>query len=112
MRILDSLVTEVRGVDVGIRYDNFVETIRDSALAAQTRRLVGRRTPPSIRSLWWDAECDRLNYIKLLAFRNFRGNGSSTNYEEYKIEEKNLCYTCMTKKFDSWRRYCATTKHV
>jgi hypothetical protein len=39
--ILDSLATEVRRVDVGIRYDNFVETIRGSALAAQTRPLVG-----------------------------------------------------------------------
>jgi hypothetical protein len=106
--ILDSLATAVRGMDVGIRYDNFVETIRSSALAAQTRPLVGRRTPPSLRSLWWDAECDRLNDAKLLAFRNFRSNESSANYEDYKIAERNLRYTCKTKKIDSWRRYCAT----
>jgi hypothetical protein len=105
---LDSLATSARGVDVAIRYDNFVETIRSSALAAQTRPLVRRRTPPSLQLLWWDAECDRLNDAKLLAFRNFRGNGSFANYEEYKIAERNLCYTCKTKKIDSWRRYCAT----
>jgi hypothetical protein len=85
-------------VDVEIRYDNFVKTIRSLALATQTRPLVRRRTPPSLRSLWWDAECDRLNDAKLFAFRNFRSNGSSAIFEEYKIVERNLCYTCKLKK--------------
>jgi hypothetical protein len=44
----------------------------------------------------------------LLAFRNFRSNGSSANYEEYEIAERNLSYTCKAKKIDSWQRYCAT----
>jgi hypothetical protein len=29
-----------------------------------------------LRVVWWDGECDRLNDAKLVAFREFRKNGT------------------------------------
>jgi hypothetical protein len=106
--MLDSLATAARQeADVEERYETFIEMIRSSAEAAQTRTQGRHRTVPLLRAVWWDAECDRLSDAKLIAFRHFRSDGNSHNYNEYKIAERNLNYSCKTKKIESWRRYCA-----
>jgi hypothetical protein len=53
--------------------------------------------------VWWDGKCDRLNDAKLAAFREFRGNGTSHNYENYLISERILRSTCRDKKIEYWR---------
>jgi hypothetical protein len=107
--MLDLLVTAARGeVDVEKRYETFIGMIRSSAEAAQTRTHGRHQTAPSLKAVWWDAECDRLSDAKLIAFRHFWSDGNPHNYNEYKIAEINLNYSCTTKKkIESWRRYCA-----
>jgi hypothetical protein len=46
--------------------------------------------------VWWDGECDRLNDAKLVAFREFRRNVTSYNYENYFISERVLVLACIT----------------
>jgi hypothetical protein len=48
--------------------------------------------------VWWDGECDRLNDAKLVAFREFRKNGTSYNNENYLISERVLRSLCRDKK--------------
>jgi exonuclease III len=94
--------------DIGERYDAFLEIMRHSAMESQTRFSEMYRVNPMKRAIWWDDECDHLRDAKLDAFRQFRADGSSENYEAYKVSERILNHACRSKKTESWRRYCST----
>jgi hypothetical protein len=97
--MLDSLATAATvKADVENRYEAFIEMIRSSTEAAQTRAQGRHRTVPLLWVVCWDAECDRLSDAKLIAFRHFWSNGNSHNYNEYKIPERILNYSGKTKK--------------
>jgi hypothetical protein len=94
--MLDSLATAAREeVYVEKRYETFIGMIRSSAEAAQTRTQGDIERPPFFR---------RFGGAKLIAFRHFWSNENSHNYIEYKMAERNLNYSCKTKKIESWRR--------
>jgi hypothetical protein len=86
--VLESLKESRPMVGLAERYDLFVDIIRRSAIAAQTRSPRRILTSSTINAMWWDGECDRLNDAKLAAFREFRRNGISHNYENYLISKR------------------------
>jgi hypothetical protein len=92
-----------RGKEIRDLYRN------DSRLAevAQTRTQGRHRTVPLLQAVWWDTKCDLLSNAKLVVFGHFRSNGNPHTYNEYKITDRNLNYSCKTKKIESWRRYGA-----
>jgi hypothetical protein len=78
-------------------YASFVDIFRESAMAAQARSPQRCLSSSAINAVWWNGECDRLNDDKLVAFREFRKNGTS-NYENYLIFERVLKSICRDKK--------------
>jgi hypothetical protein len=102
--VLESLEDSRTMVGSAGRYNLFVDIIRGSAIAATTRSPRRILTSSTINTVWWDGECDRLNDAKLVAFREFRRNGTSHNYENYLVSERIL----RSDKIESWRRYCST----
>jgi Endonuclease-reverse transcriptase len=107
--ILESINVMPEKNDLERKYNLFLKLIRDSAMASPTRpSYINNRMTTKLRAVWWDTECDFLLDAKLTAFRNFRTNGNSPNYETYKTAERSLINICRKKKTECWRRYCST----
>jgi len=97
------------GNNLETKYNNFIDLMREAAMTSQTRPpSEGSNRSSRLRAVWWDIECSHLVSTKLSAFRNFRSNGNSINYDTYKTTERLLMNTCRKKKTECWKKYCAT----
>jgi exonuclease III len=96
--VLNSLPEITDNMTLHEGYGIFMEIISQSAVVAQTRSPSAYRTFTVPKAVWWDTEYDSLNDLKSAAFKKFRDNANSTNYENLQILEMRMKSLCNEKK--------------